>query len=55
VLRPVTTVSSEDFVHAGITPVEDLLDYLPQIVPELTSNELNGATGTTIVITALVR
>jgi outer membrane receptor protein involved in Fe transport len=43
---PVTQVRSEEMELRGITRVEDLLNDLPQIVPEFTSNESNGATGT---------
>ena len=43
---PVTTVTSGEIQNRGITRVEDLVNDLPQIVPELTANESNGATGT---------
>lgn len=43
---PVTTVDAGEISNRGITRVEDLLNDLPQIVPELTSTESNGATGT---------
>jgi outer membrane receptor protein involved in Fe transport len=43
---PVTTVRPEDITSRGITRVEDLLNDMPQITPELTSGESNGATGT---------
>ena len=43
---PVTTVRPEDSTSLGITRVEDLLNDMPQITPELTSGEANGATGT---------
>lgn len=43
---PVMTISSDEFVNRGITRVEDMINDMPQIVPELTSNEANGATGT---------
>lgn len=43
---PVTQVTAEEFSFRGITRVEDLINDLPQIVPELTANESNGATGT---------
>ncbi len=43
---PVTTVNSEELTYAGVTRVEDLINDLPQIVPELTSNDSNGSTGT---------
>ncbi|MEX2495740.1 MAG: TonB-dependent receptor [Woeseia sp.] len=43
---PVTTVQSAEISHRGITRVEDLVNDLPQITPELSANESNGATGT---------
>ncbi|HEX2139128.1 MAG TPA: TonB-dependent receptor plug domain-containing protein, partial [Woeseiaceae bacterium] len=43
---PVTQVTAEEFNYRGITRVEDLVNDLPQITPELTANEANGATGT---------
>jgi outer membrane receptor protein involved in Fe transport len=43
---PVTQVTAEEFTYRGITRVEDLINDLPQITPELTANESNGATGT---------
>ena len=43
---PVTAVAADEISYHGITRVEDLLNDLPQIVPELTANESNGATGT---------
>lgn len=43
---PVTTVSGSELTFSGITRVEDLLNDLPQLVPELTSNDSNGSTGT---------
>jgi len=43
---PVTTVRPQDITSRGITRVEDLLNDMPQITPELTSGEANGATGT---------
>ena len=43
---PVTTVSAGEIQNRGITRVEDLVNDLPQVVPELTANESNGATGT---------
>lgn len=42
---PVTMVKSEELGFRGITRVEDLVNDLPSIVPELTANESNGATG----------
>lgn len=46
---PVTTVKPEEFGFRGITRVEDLLNDLPSITPEFSSNESNGATGTATV------
>lgn len=43
---PVTTVNAEEIANRGITRVEDLINDLPQVVPELSSTESNGATGT---------
>ena len=43
---PVTTVNAAELTHRGVTRVEDLINDLPQIVPEFTSTESNGATGT---------
>lgn len=43
---PVTQVKAEELKFRGITRVEDLLNDLPQIVPEFTSNESNGSAGT---------
>lgn len=43
---PVTTVNSSELTYSGITRVEDLVNDLPQVVPELTSNDSNGSTGT---------
>lgn len=43
---PVSQVSAEELTYRGITRVEDLINDLPQITPELSSNEANGATGT---------
>jgi outer membrane receptor protein involved in Fe transport len=43
---PVTTVRAEDITQRGVTRVEDLINDLPQITPELSANESNGATGT---------
>ncbi|HEX7060825.1 MAG TPA: TonB-dependent receptor [Woeseiaceae bacterium] len=43
---PVSQVSSEELTYRGITRVEDLINDLPQITPELSANESNGATGT---------
>ncbi|TAJ94314.1 MAG: TonB-dependent receptor [Gammaproteobacteria bacterium] len=46
---PVTTVMAEEIATRGITRVEDLLNDLPSITPELTANESNGATGTAVI------
>jgi len=43
---PITTVNADEIVSRGIIRVEDMLNDLPQIVPSLTANESNGATGT---------
>ena len=43
---PVTTVSADELIFRGITRVEDLVNDLPQMVPEFTSNDSNGSTGT---------
>ncbi|MGI9233486.1 MAG: TonB-dependent receptor plug domain-containing protein [Woeseiaceae bacterium] len=43
---PVTTVDSEELAFSGVTRVEDLVNDLPQVTPELTSNDSNGSTGT---------
>ncbi len=43
---PVTTVDAQELRYTGVTRVEDLVNDLPQIVPELTSNDSNGSTGT---------
>lgn len=43
---PVTTVQSQELVFRGVIRVEDLINDLPAIIPELTANESNGATGT---------
>jgi iron complex outermembrane receptor protein len=43
---PVTTLKAEEITARGITRIEDLINDLPAVVPELTSNEANGATGT---------
>src|SRR5690606_40416782 len=40
---PVTQLTAEEFSYRGITRVEDLINDLPQITPELTANESNGA------------
>ena len=46
---PVTTLLAEEIGQRGVTRVEDLLNDLPSITPELTANESNGATGTAVV------
>ena len=46
---PVTMVKSEEFSFRGITRVEDLINDLPSMVPELTANEANGATGSATI------
>jgi iron complex outermembrane receptor protein len=43
---PVTTVGAQEFVFSGVTRVEDLVNDLPQLVPEFTGNDSNGSTGT---------
>lgn len=43
---PITTVNSSEIQFSGVTRVEDLVNDLPQVVPELTSNDSNGSTGT---------
>ena len=43
---PVSQVSAQELTYRGITRVEDLINDLPQITPELSANESNGATGT---------
>ena len=43
---PVTTLSAAELSFSGNTRVEDLVNDLPQVVPELTSNDSNGSTGT---------
>ena len=46
---PVTMVTSEELGLRGITRVEDLINDLPSIVPELTANESNGAAGSATI------
>lgn len=46
---PVAQVKAEEITYRGITRVEDLLNDLPQVVPESTANESNGATGTATI------
>lgn len=43
---PVTSVSAAEVELTGITRIEDLVNDLPQVVPEFTANDSNGATGT---------
>jgi len=43
---PVTMVKGEEFSYRGVIRVEDLMNSLPAIVPEFTSTESNGASGT---------
>jgi outer membrane receptor protein involved in Fe transport len=43
---PVTQIKAEEIGYRGITRVEDLMNDLPQVVPELTANDSNGSTGT---------
>jgi outer membrane receptor protein involved in Fe transport len=43
---PVSQVNAAELTYRGITRVEDLINDLPQITPEFTANESNGATGT---------
>lgn len=46
---PVTTVDSTEVTFSGVTRVEDLINDMPQIVPENVGNDANGATGTATV------
>ena len=46
---PVTTIKSEELSMRGITRVEDMVNRLPSVTPEFTSNESNGATGTATI------
>src|SRR5690606_29119010 len=43
---PVSQIQAEELTYRGVTRVEDLVNDLPQITPEFTSNDSNGATGT---------
>ena len=43
---PVTTVNAAEITQRGVTRIEDLVNDLPQVVPEFTANDSNGATGT---------
>jgi iron complex outermembrane receptor protein len=46
---PVTQVNSDEFLFRGITRVEDLLNDLPQVLPDQSSATNNGASGTATV------
>jgi outer membrane receptor protein involved in Fe transport len=43
---PVSRIDAEELTYRGITRVEDLVNDLPQMTPEFTANDSNGATGT---------
>jgi len=43
---PVTTLDSSELTYAGVARVEDLVNKMPQLVPEYTGNDSNGSTGT---------
>lgn len=43
---PVTQIEAEELTYRGVTRVEDLVNDLPQVTPEFTSNDSNGASGT---------
>ena len=43
---PVSQIEAQELTYRGITRVEDLVNDLPQVTPEFTSNDSNGATGT---------
>lgn len=43
---PVMQIKAQEIANRGITRIEDMLNDLPQITPELTANESNGASGT---------
>ncbi|HEX7060829.1 MAG TPA: TonB-dependent receptor [Woeseiaceae bacterium] len=43
---PVSQIQAEELTYRGVTRVEDLVNDLPQITPEFTANDSNGATGT---------
>ena len=43
---PITTIDAGELANRGIIRVEDLVNDLPQIVPEFTANDSNGSTGT---------
>jgi len=46
---PVTQIKAEEIGYRGITRVEDLMNDLPQVIPELTANDSNGSTGTATI------
>lgn len=46
---PVTQVDADEFQYQGITRVEDLLNHLPQVLPDQSSAVNNGASGTATV------
>src|SRR5579863_4458670 len=48
-ISPVTSVSQEELKSQGVTRVEDLLNSLPQVVPDQGSMSSNGASGTATV------
>ncbi len=43
---PVTTVDASELTFTGVARVEDLVNDMPQLVPELTATDSNGSTGT---------
>ena len=43
---PVSQIEAAELTYRGVTRVEDLVNDLPQITPEFTSNDSNGASGT---------
>ena len=43
---PVTSLDASEIAYSGVTRVEDLVNDLPQVVPEFTANDSNGSTGT---------
>ena len=48
-VSPVTAVNSEEFLYAGVTRTEDLLNDLPSIYADQDAGQANGATGTATV------
>ena len=48
-VSPVTAVNSEEFLYAGVTRTEDLLNDLPSIYAAQNAGQANGATGTATV------